>query len=314
MWVVGLLLVASLALLTLGLMQVQVSAQTGGPTPRPGVTLTGRVGNADGPVAGAVVRVAVTENKTTTAADGSFTLPGVQATAPITVTAWAPGHYIGWVALQPDAPEITAGKPISITMKPHYTGDNLDYAGFSFEGVKGSKSCGLCHPQNPEWEADAHSQSAVNPRFLTMYEGTDVKGQQGQMTKFGDAGKALPPDPTKPHYGPGFKLDYPNRAGNCAACHTPMASKISNIQNCGWSGCHTDLTVERSQGIVPPAPSPLKLTGEAAEGINCDFCHKIGDVYLDSKTKLPLPDMPGILSYRHLPARRRAAALLRHLR
>ena len=183
-------------------------------------------------------------------------------------------------------------------MKPHYTGDNLDYAGFSFEGVKGSKSCGLCHPQNPEWEADAHSQSAVNPRFLTMYEGTDVKGQQGQMTKFGDAGKALPPDPTQPYYGPGFKLDYPNRAGNCAACHTPLASKISNIQNCGWSGCHTDLTVERSQGIVPPAPRPMKLTGEAAEGINCDFCHKIGDVYLDSKTKLPLPDMPGILSYR----------------
>ena len=31
MWVFGLLLVASLALLTLGLMQVQVSAQTGGP-------------------------------------------------------------------------------------------------------------------------------------------------------------------------------------------------------------------------------------------------------------------------------------------
>jgi len=297
-WVIGVLCVVSLALLMSGLAQASAGAQTGTPTPGPGVTLTGRVGNAAGPIAGAVVRVAVTENKTTTAADGSFTLRGVQATAPITVTAWTPGHYIGWVALQPDAPEITAGKPFSITMKPHYTDDNLDYAGFTWEGAKGSKSCGLCHMQNPEWEADAHSQAAVNPRFLSMYEGTDVKGRLGQLTRFGDAGNALPPDPAQPHYGPGFKLDYPNRGGNCAACHTPLAARISNIQNCGWSGCHTDLTTERSQGIVPPAPSPLKLIGEAAEGINCDFCHKIGDVYLDSKTKLPLPDMPGILSYR----------------
>jgi hypothetical protein len=245
-----------------------------------------------------VVRVAVTENKTTTATDGAFTLREVQVTAPITVTAWTPGHYVGWVALQPDAPEITAGKLIRIMMKPHYTGDNLDYPWFSFEGVKGSQSCGLCHTQNPEWQADAHSKSAVNPRFLTMYEGSDVQGRQGTLTKFGNTGKALPPDPTQPYYGPGFKLDYPSRAGNCAACHTPLASKISNIQNCGWSGCHTTLTTERSRGAVPLGPSPLRLTGDAAEGITCDFCHKIGDVYLDPKTKLPPPDMPGILSYR----------------
>jgi len=291
MWAVGLLLAVSLVILALGVTQAQVSAQGG-------VTLTGKVGSANGPIAGAVVRVAVTENKTTTAADGSFTLRDVQVSAPITVTAWTPGHYVGWVALAPDAPEIIAGKPISITMKPHYTGDNLDYTWFSFEGVTGSKSCGLCHPQNSEWEADAHSKSATNLRFLTMYDGSDVKGNQGSLTKFGAAGNALPPEPGAPYYGPGFKLDYPNRAGNCAACHTPLASRISNVQNCGWSGCHTDLTAERSQGIVPLGPSPLRLTGDAAEGITCDFCHKIGGVYLDSKTKLPLPDMPGILSYR----------------
>jgi hypothetical protein len=290
-WATGSLLLASLALLVIGLAQTQASAQSG-------VTLYGRVGSADGPLAGAVVRVAVTENRTTTAADGSFVLHDVLVTAPITVTAWAHGYYIGWVALSPNAPEIVTGKPISIQMKPKYTADNLEYPWFSFEGVTGSKSCGLCHTQNPEWEADAHSRSAVNPRFLTMYDGSDVKGNQGPLTRFGEQNNALPPDPSKPYYGPGFKLDYPNRGGNCAACHTPLASRISNIQNCGWSGCHTDLTAERSQGIVPPAPSPLRLTGDAAEGITCDFCHKIGDVYLDSKTRLPLPDMPGILSYR----------------
>ena len=70
-----LLLVASLALLTLGLTAGAGQRPDRRPTPQPGVTLTGVVGNADGPVSGAVVRVAVTENKTTTAADGSFTLP-----------------------------------------------------------------------------------------------------------------------------------------------------------------------------------------------------------------------------------------------
>jgi hypothetical protein len=77
-----------------------------------------------------------------------------------------------------------------------------------------------------------------------------------------------------------------------------MASKITNTQNCGWLGCHTSTTAQLSGGVVPTAPVPLDLSGDAAEGINCDFCHKIGDVYLDPKTKLPPPDMPGILSYR----------------
>ena len=40
------------------------------------------------------------------------------------------------------------------------------------------------------------------------------------------------------------------------------------------------------------------MDGPAAEGISCEFCHKIGDVILDEETQLPLPDMPGILSYR----------------
>jgi hypothetical protein len=264
--------------------------------PKP-VTLKGVVRNAAGPVAGAVVRVAVTDNKTTSGKDGGFVLRQVDASAAFTVTAWLAGHYVGWASLKPDSPEITAGRPVSITLKAHYVGDNPQYTWFSFNGVEGSASCAICHTQNPEWEADAHSQAAVNPRFLSMYSGNHVDGREGQMTRFSSDGKALPPDPAT-DFGPGYKLDNPSRAGNCAACHTPLASKISNAQNCGWSGCHTSLTAERSpNGVVPPAPSPLNLTGDAAEGITCDFCHKIGDVYLD-KAKMPLPDMPGILSYR----------------
>lgn len=297
-WILGLVALVFVGLTALALAQASTTASaTATPTPKPVLparTISGVVYDVEGqPVAGATVRIKLTDNKTTTAADGSFHLGGVTASLPISVTAWAAGYYVGWTNAAPGATT-----PISITLKPHYTTDNLDYGWFDFEGVQGSQSCGLCHTANPEWEADAHSQAAVNPRFLTMYQGTDVHGNKSPLTRRDTSGKVLPPEPIQPDYGPGWRLDYPNRAGNCAACHTPLASKIPNTQNCGWSGCHTDVTTEWSQGIIPRGPSPLDLTGDAAEGISCDFCHKIGDVYLDPKTGLPYPDMPGILSYR----------------
>jgi hypothetical protein len=76
-----------------------------------------------------------------------------------------------------------------------------------------------------------------------------------------------------------------------------MAAKISNQKNCGWLGCHTNLTSERATtSTMDPGVNPLGLTGDAAEGINCDFCHKVGGVILDPETRLPTADMPGILS------------------
>jgi len=260
------------------------------------LTLTGTVVDAEGPVVGATVRVALTDNATTSAADGVFRLTGVKATGPLTVTAWAEGYYIGTVKLAADAPEIAAGHAIRIELKRHFIGDNSGYTWFNYEGVTGSAACAECHTQNPEWEADAHSQSAKNPRFLSLYTGADIAGNQGTRTQF-DLGVPVARDPDKPYYGPGYQLDYPDRNGNCATCHTPLASKIPNNSNCGWSGCHTSVTAERMPDFVPPAPSPVYLAGVATEGISCEFCHKIGDVYLNDEG-LPLPDMPGILSYR----------------
>lgn len=254
--------------------------------------LAGIVIDTEGkPVEGALVRVYLTVYTTTTAADGSFTLTNLAITQPVSVTAWAAGYYVGFTTALPSL------EPVTITMKPHYTTDNVDYPWFSFGGETGSASCGLCHTANPEWEADAHSQAAVNPRFLTLYEGSDVHGNLGQLTQRDVSGKVVPPAADQADYGPGFRLDYPNRAGNCASCHTPAAAKLSNTTNCGWSGCHTNATSAHSPQ-VPDGVSPLHLTGDAAEGIGCDFCHKIGEVYLDPKNDLPYPDMPGILSMR----------------
>jgi hypothetical protein len=252
--------------------------------------LTGAVYDAEGPVAGATVRLQLTEIETTTTVDGSFVLTDLGLTEPISVTAWAAGYYVGGTTAWPTLESVT------ITLKPHFTTDNLDYGWFTFDGIEGSASCAPCHPSYDEWRADAHSQSAVNYRFLTLYLGTDVEGNQSP-TSYDASGRIRSPDLSQPYYGPGLKLDYPDRAGNCAACHTPLASKLEPSNTCGWSGCHTEWTAWASDE-VPYGISPVNLTGDAADGIGCDFCHKIGDVILDPETQLPYAAMPGISSMR----------------
>ena len=266
-------------------------------TPLP-TTISGVVVDAQGVVAGAIVQLHGQPAQFKTAKDGTFVINGITGTTPLVITAWSDGHYNGSTTVNPSAPDWQGGQNLTITLKSYYTTDNSLYSGFSFEGVSGSASCGLCHREYKEWQLDAHAQAAVNPRFISMYTGSDVNGNPGQITELNQAGVALPLDPNQPYHGPGFQLDNPGRAGSCATCHTPQASTSPNNQNCSWSGCHTSLTVERSNGVIPKPAMPISLKGIAAEGISCDFCHKIGDVTIDPKTNLPLPDMPGILSMR----------------
>jgi hypothetical protein len=248
------------------------------PAPR-SASIAGFVNDADGPVAGATVRIRATENKTTSAADGSFTLTGLTATVPVSVTAWAEGYYVGWTSVAPGS------GPITITLKPYYTTDNPDYTWFSMESAEGSKSCGHCMPSYAEWQADAHSQSAVNPRFLTMYNGTDVHGNRSPPTRYATTREygnyPLRPDPRQPYYGPGYRLDFPYTAGNCATCHVPaQAAKPGKAY----------------------AADPNQAAGIETEGVFCEFCHKIGDVTLNPATGLPYPNRPGVLSLRlHRP-------------
>jgi hypothetical protein len=263
-------------------------------TPR---TVTGVISGvviaADGPVAGAVVRVHLTPASTLTGDNGRFMLSGVAPSRPVTVTAAKGGFYIGAVK------SVEAGSdPVTITLKAHYTTDTPDYDWAEHGGVKGSAGCGLCHTAYAEWQQDSHSQSAKNYRFLTLYSGTDIQGKRSPPIQRDTMGVPLPPDLTQPYFGPGFKLDFPSRAGSCATCHTPLASNVPNNQNCGWSGCHSGVTQSYSSQMLPPGTEPLDLKGVAAEGISCEFCHKIGDAYINRKTGVPYDDMPGILSYR----------------
>jgi hypothetical protein len=52
-----------------------------------------------------------------------------------------------------------------------------------------------------------------------------------------------------------------------------------------------------AEARAPYATDPNRAAGVAAEGVACDFCHKIVDVRLQDKTGLPQPNMPGVLSY-----------------
>ena len=257
------------------------------------------VTNANGPVADALVQVQGTPNQTKTTADGRFTLhgEGLGGSTAVTITAWAQEHFIGWMMLDPkQAPTQDA---VRLTLQPLFDGDNHEYTWFKQDGISGSASCGLCHREYKEWQADSHSQSAINPRFVSMFRGTNVAGKKGQPTQMVSMDKALPPDPALPDYGPGFRLDFPDHAGTCAACHTPVAGKTPTTNSCAWSGCHTSLTADKAEAAKQPDVRgilPVGIFGIAEEGVTCEFCHVINGANLDPKTQLPPPDQPGIMS------------------
>jgi hypothetical protein len=230
-----------LALLALSTWLVRVNAQAT-------ATISGLVVDVNGPVAGATVRIQATTHATTTAADGTFTLSGLAEGIPVTVSAWKHTYYCAKIeGVAPPANEI------SLTLRRYQTNDNPAY---EWIAPTGPNSCASCKPVVTDiWlNNDMHVQAGLNPRFFSLYNGTDITGTLGIT--------------------PGYLLDFPNTAGNCASCHAPGAAVDA-----------------------PFTTNMNALTGVNRDfGVHCDFCHKVASVYLNPVTGLPYPNMPGVLS------------------
>ncbi len=256
------------------------------------------------PVSGATVRIKATSFKTTTDSKGQFALKGFPSRFGVTVTAWMDGYYINGVVAHPWQEES------NISLQPYSTNDNTDYAwiapkvegrsalrntairvglreaaNFSFKTFflplagKFTLGCADCHGSTiySQYASSAHSKGTDNIRFMTIYKGTDVEATRSPTTRYGasrDYGLfPLRPDPGQPYYGPGFKLDFPDQAGSCAACHTP------------------------AQAIAAPLNTDVnKIARGAVQGTTCDFCHKLMAVRLNPANNLPYENMPGVLS------------------
>jgi len=249
--------------------------------------IRGIVRDDQGPVSGAIVRIQTTEHSAVTGSEGGFELAVPESSGgPVKLTAWAKGYFIGGPV------EASSGeKEATISLHRHSRLDNREYEwlpSFRSTGSGENQDCSECHyrgedasgPVLPvdEWLKDAHSQSAVNPRFITMHTGKDISGRRSPSTRYRRTKDnelfPLPPDPEEPYYGPGYRLDIPDHTGNCGTCHLPVAAIDA-----------------------PFNADPVSVRGVQAEGVNCDFCHKIWDVRIDPVTRLPFPDKPGVLSY-----------------
>ena len=161
-----------------------------------GLQITGIVKDQRGPIANAVVRVQTTDYHSITDESGRFSLhiPS-KLPLPLKLTAWSKGYYCGGpVELKPEYNHIV------IDLHAHYKIDNINYRWLpsiidnTSKGKGENQACSTCHSgigkklnyllPVDEWLRDAHSQSARNLRFLTIYAGTDTIGNKSPNTRY----------------------------------------------------------------------------------------------------------------------------------
>jgi hypothetical protein len=133
--------------------------------------------------------------------------------------------------------------PLSLTLTRLPETDHEDYRWASSAPGAGRHSCGNCHQEiYREWSASAHSRSATGKHFLNLYDGTDWDGH--------------------PNVGWTLLGDHPIGSGVCNACHVPTMPFRDPDRPLDFD-VYTD--VRNARGV-------------AAEGVHCDYCHKIQEV------------------------------------
>jgi hypothetical protein len=243
----GLVLAIAAGLAVTGLMMLLTAVSAG-----TSATASGVVVDPGGPVEGATVRVRATENATLTDAGGQFTLSSLVDGQKIEVTAWADGYYVATTYVTPTVSGIT------LTLRAYHQEDHPEYEWTSPISGTSDGACGNCHPTIvSQWMANAHGLAVSNPRFFSLYNGTDLSGTMAA--------------------GPGYVNDFPGTAGTCASCHAPGFGVDGYLT--------TDMNAARD--VI-------------TAGIHCDYCHKIGGVYLNPATRSVYHNVPGAQSTRLL--------------
>jgi hypothetical protein len=218
----------------------------------PSGLVSGVVVDAAGPVAGATVRARTTNSVTWSGADGRFTLDALPEGQKIEIAAWDDGYYIASAYVTPTVSGLT------LTLRPYHTVDHPDYAWVSPISGTSPGACGNCHPMIlSQWITNAHGGAISNPRFYSLYNGSNLSGTL--------------------KVGPGYLDDFPGTVGQCANCHAPAAGIDGYLT--------TDMNAARD--VI-------------TAGVHCDYCHKVGGVYLNPASGSVYANAPGAQSQRVL--------------
>lgn len=146
------------------------------------------------PLSGARVTLQATSIGTTTAADGTFSLPGVSGTGVVIVGAHK-GYYNGGTSVTTPAAAVT------LVLDPVPVGTNHNY------GLLDPTDCGFCHPdQYNQWVGSPMADAGPNTWSYDIYDGSGTPGGLGGFVYVRDS-----------------VLAAQSPASDCAACHQPEA-------------------------------------------------------------------------------------------
>jgi len=201
-------------------------------------TISGVVVGENGqPIAGATVRIQATQIATSTAADGTFALTGLTEGEAVTVSAWKDLHYCAKVeGVAPPAVDVR------LQLDLYQTDDNPDHPWMlPISDDPAVLTCGFCKPDvTAIWLQNAHAGAGTNPRFFSMYNGTDTTGTL--------------------RVAPGYLDDFPGTAGVCATCHAPGAAidapyttDMNALSGADLFGVHCDFCHKTAAAYLDPA-------------------------------------------------------------
>lgn len=196
--------------------------------------IRGVVASQYGMVADARVRIAGNKDFTLTDINGRYTLeaPFFSRRA-IKITAGKDGWFNNSVNALP------GNQNANVMLFPIPAQDNPNYRFIS------PAVCARCHNTLAKyWDRSKMAHTTSNVKVINMFNGTDATGRELS--------------------GPGYKIDNPDKDGNCVACHAPSAAV--------------------TQGGARDIEKALWSPKTEWDGISCDYCHKIRKVTKTSDT------------------------------